>query len=830
MSLLLSLALLLCSPAHAAPKDEARRAFNDGLELIAAGDYDGGIERFQQAYDLVPHPAVLYNIACAYADDGQYENAIDYFERYLATEPIDRSEVEGFIATLKSRMDTREPAVVEATEAAPVGPVATANELAELQRHAQELQALAEALAAREQAAREAAEAPDQGEPVEGVEIPTPESAGLEGALVEDLFERVVVTASRYGQDPLDAPTAITVLTAEDIALSSATSVPELLARVPGLDVMQLTAGQSDVSIRGFNRRLSNKVLVLVDGRSVYLDFIGSTLWEALPVGLEEIERIEVIRGPGSASYGANAFAGVVNIITKTPGDPADDNLIKLGYGTKGYASGSALLTGREAGMGYRFSAGYDNLGRWAQRLDLDERPDMVSPLEDQSTALDMMRANGQIDWRVGEKGFASVSGGFASGQVEFVSLGALRDFYLDQDNLYARTDIGWGPLHGRVFYNRLEGRAGNWYEPTGGIPTVADIESDVLDATVDGNFELGESGDHTLLIGANYRYKAIAWGFLDDDHVQHHFGGFVQEESRFGPVLVNAAVRVDKHPLIANPIPSPRLALVTRISDGRSIRLNAGTAFRTPTFMESYADLFVPTDIDGVWANSRGDDTLAPERIASVELGFLEQSSDVFRGELAAYGFQVDNLIDLGPLDTTQASFDGLDDTGVYLAGTTSFTNEDPIFRGIGAEASAEYFGIDGVDVYANYAYERIAELEQDKAIGRATPRHKVNGGATWRTPWTLDAGLQVNWVDRTVWPIRGFDDAGQIVAVDTDTPGRVIVSNRLVWHVPLGERRVDVTADAWNWLADVTGDVVHHPLGQPVGSRYYGSVQYRF
>ena len=93
--------------------------------------------------------------------------------------------------------------------------------------------------------------------------------------LVEDLFDREVVTASNFGQDPVESPSAITVITAEDIRLSGATSIPEVLALSPGIDVMFLTAGQADVSIRGFNRRLSNKVLVLIDGRSVYLDIIG---------------------------------------------------------------------------------------------------------------------------------------------------------------------------------------------------------------------------------------------------------------------------------------------------------------------------------------------------------------------------------------------------------------------------------------------------------------------------------------------------------------------------------------------------------------------------
>lgn len=826
----LGVALLCCvaSPAYAAPKDEARRAFNEGLELIAAGDYVGGIEKFEKAYALVPHPAVLYNIGRAYADAGLYAEAIETFEAYLATEPIDRSEVEGFIRTLQSRIEVAEPEPPEVAEGV-TGPVATADELAELRRHAEELQALAEKLAAREAAALEAPDVvevdPEEAEPEAG------EGLSLEGALVEDLYARVVVTASRYGQDPLEAPSAITVLTAEDIAMSTATSVPELLARVPGMDAMALTAGQSDLSMRGFNKRLSNKLLVLVDGRSVYLDFIGSTLWQAIPVTLDEIERIEIIRGPGSAIYGANAFAGVVNIITKTPGDPANANVVRLGTGTKGYASGSALMSGRQNNMGWRASAGYDTVGRWAQPVDLGARPDLYSNIEDQDAALEMFTTNGQVDWRVGDKGFVSLSGGSAVGVVEFMSLGALRDFYLDQRNAYVRGDAGYGNVHVRAFYNRLIGEAGNWYHPTEGYALTSQLESDVFDATADGSVSFGAQDQHTLLAGVNYRYKAIAWGFLDEDHVQHHFSGFVQDESRIGPVLLSGAVRVDKHPLIANAIPSPRLSVVTRVSEGRAVRVNAGTAFRTPTFMESYADLYLDSGIDGVKVNTVGDPQLAPERIASLELGYLDHSTDVFRGELSVYGVQVDNLIDLTDLDSSTHPFEGFsEEHGAYIAGQAAFANEAEVFRAVGAEASVEYFGVEGVDAWANYAYERIAEVGDEKLVLRATPRHKVNAGLAWRSPWTLDVGMEMNWVDRQVWPIRGFDENGVFISTDTDSPGRVVLSNKLVWHVPLGERRMDLAFNAWNWLADVQGATIQHPLGQPVGSRYHGSVQYRF
>jgi iron complex outermembrane receptor protein len=92
------------------------------------------------------------------------------------------------------------------------------------------------------------------------------------GGFQSEAYGRVVVTASRYGQDPLDSPSSVTILTEDDIRQSGATSIPDLLRQVVGVDVMALSSGKPDVSIRGFNRELSNKVLVLVDGRSVYLD------------------------------------------------------------------------------------------------------------------------------------------------------------------------------------------------------------------------------------------------------------------------------------------------------------------------------------------------------------------------------------------------------------------------------------------------------------------------------------------------------------------------------------------------------------------------------
>ena len=826
--MLLLLLSLFVRDAHAEPRDEARRHFNDGLELIAAGDYEAGIDEFLKAYDLVPHPAVLYNIARAYADAGDYENAIVYFERYLQTEPIDRSEVEGYVTTLRSRIEAEQAQVAEANTAAPGGAgYATPEELAELQRHARELAELAERLAEREAAviAEGEGDGPSEGTSEEPIDRPPTE--GLEGELVEDLFDREVVTASNFGQDPVESPSAITVITAEDIRLSGATSIPEVLALSPGIDVMFLTAGQADVSIRGFNRRLSNKVLVLIDGRSVYLDIIGSVVWESLPVTLEEIERIEIIRGPGSAIYGANAFGGVVNIITTTPGEASARNSFNATYGTNATWGGSGTLNGREGNLGYRASAQIGQKGRWAQEVDLADRPDISSSVDDQTLATDKMAGSLQLDWRLGDKGYASLSGGLSDGLYEFYSLGALRNFYLDARQSHARADFGWGPLHARAFYTGIDGSAGTWYYKTGATNLGGAVNSDVLDTTVDGYWRLGETGNHQLAAGVGYRYKTVEWDFLaEPSYQQHHLNGYIQDQSDLGPVIVNAAARVDKHPLITQPLPSARLALIVKVGEGRSVRLNGGTAFRTPTFMESYSNIYIDTDTDGIYALSHGDDDLLPERIAAVEAGFTDHSTDRFTFEVNAYGYQVDNLIDLGPLDTREFPTDGFDeDAGRYLAGETTFSNEDEVFRAYGGEVAAEFFGVEGLDVDANYAYERIITTEGREVL--ATPRHKVNGNIKYRSPYRVDVGMGASYVSAQTWDIRGFDAAGDIQFVPTDVSGRVILSNVVVVHAT---DNLDVSASAWNWAASLQGPTRQHPLGQPIGARYAGHLTYRF
>jgi iron complex outermembrane receptor protein len=146
-------------------------------------------------------------------------------------------------------------------------------------------------------------------------------SSDLTELSIEELANIEVISVSRTPQKQSRSAAAIFVITAEDIRRAGVTSIPEALRMVPGLDVARLSSSKWAVSSRGFNSRYSNKLLVLLDGRSLYLPTFSGVFWENQDLFIEDVERIEVVRGPGASLWGANAVNGVINIITKNAGD-----------------------------------------------------------------------------------------------------------------------------------------------------------------------------------------------------------------------------------------------------------------------------------------------------------------------------------------------------------------------------------------------------------------------------------------------------------------------------------------------------------------------------
>lgn len=846
--------LTLPATALADPRDDARRHFKAGLEAAKSQQFQKALDEFLLAQDIYPHPATIYNIARAYGDLGDLEQAIAYYEQFQRLSPEKAEDVEPMLVVLRDQLaQSQAPPPSEETATpsvgTPGGGSATREELDRLAALANELATIAAALEERGAAApvsegplavgvdgepvADAEPTEDTGEPAQTPEVP---AVLPEGDFLDIAYERTVVSASRYGQEPIDSPSTITVLTSEDIRLSGLDNIPDLLRRVVGVEVMQLSASQPDLSIRGFNRKMSNKVLVLIDGRPIYVDTVGTPLWATIPVTMEEIERIEIIRGPGSAVYGANALTGVVNILTRAPGEGGSSFTAK--GGSQGNYRISALTSGRLDTTSYRVSAEMAQVGRWSTKIDVDD-PTLPGRFWSDDTDLDSIsskrvQANLRIDQQFLGKGLASLTAGVNKGFTEFYALGLFDDYVFDYEHHYVRGDAAYGPVHLRTFWNHNRGGVAPWVETaTTDRDRKANFSDDVVDIELEGNQEF-ETGPvkHRLNLGVSYRYKRAQWDYIGDEPIeQNHFAGFVQEDARIGPVGLVASLRLDRHPLIddLSKTISPRGAAIVRLSDTTSVRLTGGTAFRSPTHMESYIDLPQQGSADAVFVTIKGDQQLVPERITTVELGAHDESTSFHTADVTLFYNHVNELIYLTSLEPALNAYDPVENG--WSAGTTTFTNLTETYDAFGVEAEARAYPLDGLDIYANGTWHLILEDDgTDVVEDMSTSRVKVNAGIAYRTPWRFDVSADVHWVSPQTWRLREFDDSGNIVIQSYDLPARTILSARAGVR-PLDDDTVEIGVSLWNALALATENRFReHPTGQLVGPRVTGEVTWRF
>src|SRR5688500_768521 len=159
-----------------------------------------------------------------------------------------------------------------------------------------------------------------------------PEASDLKRMTLEELSQIDISSVSKEPRRAFRTPAAIYVMTQDEIRRSGATNIPDILRLIPGVQVAQIDSVQYAVGIRGFQGRLSRSVLVLIDGRSVYTPLFAGTYWEVQDTLIEDIDRIEVIRGPGGTLWGANAVNGVINIITRHA-EETQGTLVNFGAG-----------------------------------------------------------------------------------------------------------------------------------------------------------------------------------------------------------------------------------------------------------------------------------------------------------------------------------------------------------------------------------------------------------------------------------------------------------------------------------------------------------------
>lgn len=853
--------LLVSATALAEPKDDARRHFGEGLRAAQDGRYEDALRSFLAAQDAYPHPSTLYNIAKAYQDLGDLETALTYYELFADAAPDKANDVAPVIQVLRARLSREqrvsEPVASTTTTTPPAAAPsagATADELERLADIAAQLEAFAKSMQERAaQAALDAQAAADTNSadapvatdadpsaptPSDDLDADIPE---IQGDFLAEAYERVVITASRVGQDPLDSPSTLTVLTSEDIRLSGAISITDILRRVVGVDVMHPAVGNADISIRGFNRELNNKVLVLVDGRTIYQDFLATTIWPSIPVALEEIERIEVIRGPGSAVYGANALTGVINIITRTPGEgPAVTATATAG--TPGVGRGAAVVSGRKGADAYRFSVSFDQHDRWASPIPLTPNntvPDDVAltPFtEDQRRGMFRVAANGRLDHTFSDKAFLSVSGGYSESLSELQNIGALGNYGFDLRHFYVRADASYEPVILRAFWNSDHGEVGPWLEDANSNFTLrSPVENDIIDLEIEAPLEF-QTGPikHTLNIGGGYRYKRFAFGYFaggfDTPYEENHYKLFINEQASIGKLKAVGSIRVDASPWLAlRETISPRGALIYRLFDKTSIRATGGTSFRAPNAVENYMDFALPVPANGAFIRDLGSTSLSPERIATVELGVHDESTLYHQADISVYYNRLTSLIFL---DSVTPGITPYDPTmNGFMVGETGWINTPDIYQGIGVEAELETYPTDGLDIFANANLLTILETNADgeTVVDQSTSNLKLNAGFSYRTPFRTDFTFTSHYVSRQVWRLREFDAGGSLSIVEREIPARLLMSARIAGR-PLAKDDLEIGLTIFNLAALFGEGQLEHPNGQPLGARVLGHAAYRF
>ncbi len=747
---------------------EARRHFRNGMSLIAQGKYDQGIAELDAAYLIKPHPNVLYNIARAYQDAGRVNEAMDAYQRYLATNPPDTAPVLAALASLEearkateaTKQAEPEPGKKPVLPPMPAAPGAdAARTLAVLVERLEKAIARAESLPTTPQpaSAQQPASSAIEAAGPEGVAASSDED---EGAVP---YEERVVTASRRAQSSLEAPNATSVITAEDIRLSGATTLPELLRRVPGAEVMMLGQGSANVSLRGFNERIANKVLVLVDGRTEYQDFLGMTLWSSMPVDMADIERIEVIRGPGSALYGANAMLGVVNIITRAPGTgPRARFQASVGNGNA--AGGSFVSHGSAGGLRYRASAAYSQADKWSRDF-ADDRPDMTVGDPEKELGLRSARGSLATVYQLDSGTELGLSGGINRFYTEIYPLGVLRNYFLDGVSAFAKADAGLGPLKVKAFWNHLSVDAGPQYEAMGQRSLATRVTSNVFngEALFSQGFQL--LGEHQVNLGVEGRIKRVAWDYLGPLRQEFHAAAFIQDEWRLAqPFRVVASYRVDRHPLLDGGKPglahSPRVSALFLPFEGHAFRASAASAFREPTFLESYMGVRIPIPgVTGASALSTGNTALRAERMLAFELGYRGEAPELgMDWDVALYQNTVRDLIHLSAVQPLPAGDSWDAATGTYLLGRSVFQNEAAVYTARGAEAGVSLAPVDGLGIKATAAFQQMTSDGEEGLCGPCSqaPQLKLFGGVTYRTRSALELSVDAAWTSATTWVER--------------------------------------------------------------------------
>lgn len=635
-------------------------------------------------------------------------------------------------------------------------------------------------------------------------DIGTASTGELKQLSVEELMNIEVTSVTRHPEKLLQAASAIQVITRDDIRRSGATSIPEALRLADNLEVAQKNSHDWAISARGFNTALANKLLVMIDGRTVYTPLYSGVFWDAQDYLLEDIDRIEVISGPGGTLWGANAVNGVINIITRAAADT---------HGLYAEAGGGNQLD--EFG-GARYG------GSLAQSVDFR----VYGKYFDRDAEVFPSGSRAPDAWHQGRGGFR-----VDSNPSPLDSLSVHGDFYAGHEGVDAGTvQTSGGNLVGHwthVVSDRSDLTLQSYYDRThlldpipafllgavevapGGI-----LRDDLTTFDTDFQHRFALGGRNHMVWGLGYRFthdvvrNAPSGGFLPVVLDQNRFSAFLQDEILLGSdwsAIIGSKV---EHNDYTGFEVEPNVRLEWGFAPGQAVWSAISRAARTPSRIDR--DLVEPVPPAPLLA-LRGGTDFGSEYVTAYELGYRGGLGPRVTGSISAFYNVYDDVRSVSITPGTILPF--------YFANNLEGKTYGVELSG-GCQVFESWSLHAGYDLLEETLHVRPGQFDLNAALNEtADPRHQLSIRSTLDLPWHVDFDAALRWVDT-------------LVTNSGPTPGTVPsyfeLNSRLAWHAGKG---LELSIVGQNLLHD------HHPeYGFPSPTRVeiqrsvYGKVAWRY
>ena len=511
---------------------------------------------------------------------------------------------------------------------------------------------------------------------------------------LEDLLQvEVTVTSSSRRETPIrQSSVPVSVVTADDIHFGGRTTLAEVLQFVPGVDVLFSDRTRALVGVRGLHDQFSERTLLLVDGRMGENAVFGGGEYFRVPLILEDVERVEVVRGPGGAAWGANAFNGVINVMTKdprdTPGLLVSSTLTEFGdsYNQLRYGGNTDAQDGEGEGWAYRISAGYEDVVNSSE-----------ATARDNFTARDFRRqaflgGKATRDFSEDTRLILDASfGSYEAGVREQFAFVPQEDSTGDVLRLGAKLEHDFSPTTSA-------------YLQWGGVYDAFDLRTfggiDSITNDIEGQYNFEHSGDHRSSVGGNFRWThfeaddpADGFTFGEDSFDEYYAGAFFIDHWDITQRLsFETQARLDYYSESTQPVDySARLTGFYALDDDKQhvLRLSGARAFRTPTsalrrVQINRIALPAPPFPPGSTAlNLSPNPDLDNESLLSLEAGYSAQFSPQWSGRIDGYVQRFEDLVSVqtettpfGTTEITTENTEGADAAGVELE--LSWQNEN--------------------------------------------------------------------------------------------------------------------------------------------------------